>query len=171
MVPMFDILEAPALPVYHISPNKRAGCGDRKWTLSFVWFQWNLRCGHLHTLKYVLKIRFRSNNKFLKYGQSKPKVGGTFIQAGAFIQQNTVLGLKNCELSLTSSVTHRWYWNIIPSDVRSVPDCELVNLSSVHRVTQRLWIIVKFEFFMLCPLLLWYWLHILEDDYCPPLPI
>ena len=39
---------------------------------------------------YVLKIQLRSVQSFLRYRQVKSKVGGTFIQAGAFIRQNVV---------------------------------------------------------------------------------
>ena len=45
------------ISIYRISPNKRAGRGGIKRTLTLVWFWWNSQCGLKNTLTLVGKIK------------------------------------------------------------------------------------------------------------------
>ena len=64
--------------MYRISPNKCAGRGGTKWTLTLIWFPWNWPCDLLNTLTL-------SAENMIKIGSLVPeilpksKVGGTFI--------------------------------------------------------------------------------------------
>ena len=106
---MVNIVRIHGCGIYRISLNKRAGPGGTKWPLTLVRSAWNWLCDPLNTLTYVLKIWLRSVHWFLRYGQTKSKVGGAFIQAGTFIQRNTVNGISH-ELFLTDRLHRTEGW-------------------------------------------------------------
>ena len=83
---------------HHISPNKCAGHGGTSQTL-LVWLQWGCRCELMYTLTLSAKKLIQIGLVVLRYGQVKTKVGGMFLQAGMFIQQNTVYTQCSCQLS------------------------------------------------------------------------